>query len=85
MFLSIDIGVCCMCLNELTTRTDFVAHKHRENSVGLAGVFYRHLLYGSAVRVHSGFPKLVVVHFTKTFVSLNLQARLAALAHLVLA
>ena len=71
--LCVDIGVCCVLLDELSAWLHIVAHQHRENLVSLSCILDGNLLEQACCWVHSGFPKLLWVHLTQTFVSLGVD------------
>ena len=86
----IDVGVGGVAFDELAAWCHVLAHEHRENAVGIGCVAYAHLLEYAVGRVHGGFAQLLGVHFTKTFVSLQLDLTFVAtgisvdeLAHLL--
>ena len=82
--LCVDIGVCCVLLDELSAWLHIVAHQHRENLVSLSCILDGNLLEQACCWVHSGFPKLLWVHLTQTFVSLGVDILIfCALAILV--
>ncbi len=60
-----------MSLYEIAARCNLLAHQHGECAVGFGGVSQRHLLEHTVFRIHGGFPELLGIHLTKTFVSLQ--------------
>ena len=73
-YLGVDLGVCGVALDKFATRTDVVTHQHGEDIVGFGGILDGHLLEHTRFRTHGGFPKLMRVHFSQTFVALCLDA-----------
>ena len=71
--LCVDIGISSVLLNELAAWFHVVAHQHRENLVSLSCILDGNLLEQACCWVHSGFPKLLWVHLTQTFVSLGVD------------
>ena len=71
--LSVNIGISSVLLNELAAWLHIIAHQHRENLVSLSCIIDGYLLEQAGRWVHSGFPKLLWVHLTQTFVSLSVN------------
>ena len=65
-----ELGV---LLDKFLTGSDLVTHKDSEYLVCLYSVFHFDLDNGSALGVHCCFPELIGVHFTKTFITLNID------------
>ena len=60
-----------MSLDKFFARGDFGAHEGFKQRVGFGGVFNRHALQEASGRIHRGFPKLIRIHFSQTFVALD--------------
>ena len=71
--LSVDIGVCGVLLDEFTARTHFLAHKDGECMVGAGCIGQCDALQHSVFRIHCGFPKLLGIHLTETFITLQYE------------
>ena len=69
--LQVDVGVLCVLLDELTAWGNLVAHQHGEGSISFEGVLDGDLAQCSVLGIHGRSPQLFRVHFTQTFVSLN--------------
>lgn len=63
-----------MFFDELASRGNLVAHQHREYAVGFGSVVDGYFAQNPGVWVHRGFPQLMGVHFTETFVALDVYA-----------
>ena len=61
-------------LYELAPRLNFVTHQNSEGFISCSRIFQRNSEHNPGVRVHGCFPKLLGVHFTKTFVPLNFRS-----------
>ena len=72
-YLSIDIGIGGVGLDEFATRLYIITHKHGEYFVGLRSILNRHLLQQSGIGIHCCLPQLFWVHLTKTFVALGVK------------
>ena len=59
--------------NVVSSRFHFLTHQHAESEVSIHCIFHCHLSQSSDFRIHGCFPKLIRVHFTKTFISLNVE------------
>lgn len=70
-------------LDEFAARSYIVAHQHGEDVVGFSGVFNVYLLQHAGFRIHGGFPQLLRIHFTQTFVSLGVDTIFGAVAVLL--
>ncbi len=62
-----------MRLDERFARSDVGAHKHIEDFVGFSRVVDGNLLENAARRIHGRLPELFGVHFTETFVTLDVD------------
>src|ERR1700735_1561410 len=60
-----------MRLDKITPWGHLIPHQHAKDPVGFGRTFDRYLLQGPRIRIHRGIPKLITVHFTKTFVTLH--------------
>ena len=56
---------------KLAARAHIFTHQHGEDIVGFGGIFNMYLLQHAVFRIHGGFPQLLRVHFTQTFVALG--------------
>ena len=72
-----------MFLDIFAARLDIVAHQKREHALGFDGILHRDLNHLAAFGVHRRFPQLMGVHFTQTFVTLNLKSLPAVLLDLL--
>src|SRR5260370_794554 len=63
-----------MAFNKGPSRRYFLTHQHIEGMVRSNGIWQCHLDQSPFPRVHGRFPKLVSVHFTKTFIPLDLYS-----------
>src|SRR5690606_15022113 len=68
--LGINIGVYRIFFNKFSSRWYFITHEHRKNSIGFATIVNVYLAQCSKFRIHGSVPKLLGVHFSKTFVAL---------------
>src|SRR5690606_21319214 len=71
--LSVYLGIFCVFLNKRPTGRYILTHQHRENPVCFGGIVDIDLVQFSGSGIHGSFPKLVSVHLTQTFVSLDLH------------
>lgn len=67
-------------LYELPARRDIVTHQHGERPFCLSGVVNRDFAQSSLLRIHCGVPELLVRHFTETFVPLDGNPLVGAMA-----
>ena len=58
---------------EIAPRLNLVAHEYRKYLIGSCGILQFDFYHRSSVGVKSGFPKLIGIHLTETFVSLNIR------------
>src|SRR3989338_186589 len=65
--------VLCVRLDEGFSGGNVSAHQHVKNLVRFGGILYIYLLQNTTSWIHSRLPKLFGVHFSKTFVSLNIR------------
>jgi len=68
-------------LDKLPPRFDRIAHKSREQPVGLFGIFHFNQQQRSGFGIHGGPPELFRVHLTETFVALYRDAVFAKLGN----
>src|SRR3989344_1728009 len=61
-----------MGLNELSAWSDLRSHERRKHRIRFLCIFDENLQHNAAAWIHGGFPQLLGVHFSKTFVSLNI-------------
>jgi len=70
--LNVEIGdVKRVFLDEFTTRFNNIAHELDENIVCFSRFLHSYLQQGACVAIQGCLPKLLGVHFAKTFVALN--------------
>ena len=62
-----------MRLDKLFSWGDLGTHEDIEYFVGSLGIFDRYLFEQAIFRIHRRFPELVRIHFSETFVALDVQ------------
>src|SRR3990172_13316209 len=60
-----------------------IAHKYGKDFIGFYCILNLSKKEGSFLRVHCGIPKLLRVHFTKSFVALDVNSLFRKSHHLV--
>ncbi len=62
-----------MRLDKLPARGDFAAHQRGEDGVRLLGIVHGDPEHDAVIGVHRRVPELLGIHFTKTFVALDVD------------
>ena len=60
-----------MCLDEVFTLLNLIAHKVRDRAISCKSIIDGYLKENAVLWLHSGCPKLLWIHLTKTLVALN--------------
>ena len=81
--LGVYIGISGVALDEFAASADVLTHEHGEDSISLGGILDVDLLEETVLRVHCGFPELLGIHLTQTFVTLCNDVLLKSAAVLV--
>lgn len=81
--LCVEGSVSGVVLDKLAAWWHLFAHEHGEHAVGFCRIADGDTLQHTVLWVHGGVPKLLWVHFTKTFESLNTHILFFASAILV--
>src|SRR6185312_4434704 len=72
--LHIQSCILCMVFDKLPAWGNIVAHQHTENPVCFNDAVNGYLFQCPCGRIHGCFPKLLTVHFSQTFVPLNMNS-----------
>ena len=72
------LNVFCVLLNEFTAGFNLITHKNGKGFICDHCIFNCNTKHDSVFRIHGCLPKLLGIHFTETFVSLNVTASAAA-------